>query len=76
MTGFPPETLACLTDLLADNTKTWFDANRAHYEHAECRVGQGVRDRCHVQLGPRTHRRRARRAVRLDAGGGHADRRR
>lgn len=31
-TGFPPETVAFLTDLRANNSKQWFDAHRDDYE--------------------------------------------
>ena len=33
-TGFPPETLGFLRDLGENNSKAWFDAHRAEYEHA------------------------------------------
>ena len=32
--AFPAETLAFLADLGHHNSKTWFDANRPHYETA------------------------------------------
>jgi uncharacterized protein (DUF2461 family) len=32
--GFPPEGLAFLDGITRDNTRAWFDANRATYEAA------------------------------------------
>lgn len=51
MPTFPPETLAFLSDLQANNNKGWFDANRARYERDYLAVGRAFHDALAARLG-------------------------
>lgn len=51
MPTFPPETLQFLTDLEANNNKSWFDANRARYDRYYVQVGREFLDALSTRLG-------------------------